>query len=336
MAEEAEQAMHAALDHLGIPASGARSGEHADLAVEVPGGARVLIELKATALPNDAWLNRVADERVPGAITVVVGDQISQEMRAALSAREVGWLDRRGHMRISAPGLFVDADVPPSPRHDAGTRVASPSIAGRAGLAAAAALLLAPEEALNASATARMAGLNPSSITRALKRLVAAQLVDSHGSAYRPLVPELFWELAEVWPESHTPVRLPAGALQETRLGLNAAHLDERGWALAAERGAVAWGAPIVLTADYHRSFYIPDRRDLVTAQALATSSARAITVLVTIDPIGLVTRTRFHQRGLQLPLAHPLFCALDLTRTSRDREALEQWTPPDGFTRVW
>jgi hypothetical protein len=30
------------------------------------------------------------------------------------------------------------------------------------------------------------------------------------------------------------------------------------------------------------------------------------------------------------------VFCALDLTGTARDREALEQMGAAEGFTRVW
>jgi hypothetical protein len=43
-----------------------------------------------------------------------------------------------------------------------------------------------------------------------------------------------------------------------------------------------------------------------------------------------------FGAPSLAWPLAHPLFCALDLTAASLDREALEQCTPPEAFARVW
>ena len=54
------------------------------------------------------------------------------------------------------------------------------------------------------------------------------------------------------------------------------------------------------------------------------------------VDPVGLLTRERYPAKGAGTPLAHPVVCALDLAMTSRGREALDQWDPPEGFIRVW
>ena len=54
------------------------------------------------------------------------------------------------------------------------------------------------------------------------------------------------------------------------------------------------------------------------------------------VDPTGLVARFRYRHGGDRLALAHPLVCALDISHAARDREALEQWIPPEGFERVW
>jgi len=93
-------------------------------------------------------------------------------------------------------------------------------------------------------------------------------------------------------------------------------------------------GAPIVATADFPIRLYVPD--ESVLRRAVALEERGAGVAQLSADPIGLITSARYDQGTLGWPLAHPLFCALDLTASSRDREALEQWTPPDGFIRVW
>lgn len=198
---------------------------------------------------------------------------------------------------------------------------------------------------MGVSEIARQSGLNASSISRALKTLAEAQLAEWTGRGrYRPLIPELFWTLAEVWPEDRISLELRTKDLDDRRLGAELDIVEHSGWAAGGARGAVAWGAPLVLTGDYPTMFYVPDGESIRVAQALGgkpDQSTRARTharskVEVRVDPIGLVTRALHPAPQAGAPLAHPLFCALDLTATSRDREALEQWAPPEEFTCVW
>lgn len=85
----------------------------------------------------------------------------------ALNDSAVSWLDRRGHLRLTGDGLYIDADVPPISRKTPERRITRDPITGRSGLAAAA-LLLRPHDPMGVSEIARAAGLNPSSITRAM------------------------------------------------------------------------------------------------------------------------------------------------------------------------
>jgi hypothetical protein len=295
-----------------------------------------------------------------------VADQIPSAIRTTLNEAAIGWLDRRGHLRLTGEGVYLDADVPRLSRKAPQSGIERDPIKGRSGLAAAAALLFRPDDPMGVSEIARVAELNPSSITRAMTSLASANLAERHGRGrYRALVPELFWALADVWPRESEVLELNQPSLEQDRLGMNTSHPDEVGWSVAGERGAVAWGAPLVLTADYPIVFYVPNMQSTRVAKLLAAEGsvsgsrsgaksrsesgsrsgsrsrsaagldARAA-IRLAVDPIGLVTMRRHLAPGYHWPLAHPLFCALDLTASSRDREALGQWTPPEGFTRVW
>ena len=266
---------------------------------------------------------------------VVVADQISAAIRAELDGAGIGWLDRRGHLKLVAPGLHIDADIPRDVRTDTHARSEREPIAGRSGLAAASALLLDPDQPMGVSEVARAARLNPSSITRALSALTHAHLAERRTrGAYRAVVPELFWALAGAWPRERVTIRANWSAPYDKRLG-NSPDLSAPGWVAAGVRAAVAWGAPLVATADYPLEFYVPDAQVLRRLTLLAEPDAGSECSFA-VDPTGLVTARRYEVGALGWAAAHPLFCALDLTVSSRDREALDVWTPPEGFARVW
>jgi hypothetical protein len=296
--------------------------------------ADLLINLKAASIPTAALIRSVVEHQSPGTVRVLVADQISGAVRAALNDAGIGWLDRRGHLRLVGAGVYIDADVAPLPRTNVSSSAREP-INGRSGLAAAAALLIRPDDPPGVSELARVAGLNPSSVSRAMVALARAHLAERRGRGhYRALVPELFWALADAWPRDRVTVRLSSSPLNEQRMAVGR-DLAEPGWAVAGVRGAVAWGAPLVATGDYPLEIYVPDEETLRRASALSDGNADFEAAL-SVDPVGVITRTRYAVASLPWPAAHPLFCALDLTASSRDREALEQWTPPQEFTRVW
>jgi len=329
MALHAEDAFARAAREVGLEI---RSGD--ELGVAMPGGRTIPLAVKAMAVPTADQARALAQGAKRGAVPVLIADQISSAVREVLNHEGIAWFDRRGHVRFVADGVFIDADVMPQPRHATPSTTRTP-IAGRSGLAAAAALLLKPDHPMGVSEIARVAGLNASSITRAMTAIVDAHLAERRGRGeYRPLVPELFWALADVWPRESVTIRWARPPDVEALLSAPR-DLLRPGWAEAGVRGAIAWNAPLVATADYPLHWYVPDEREvrrLVAMHADGTGDAW----MLSADPIGLVTTERYGDDSTGRPRAHPLFCALDLTASARDREALEQWTPPEGFTRVW
>ena len=304
------------------------------LTVVVPSGARIAVDVKAMAVPTVAQARTLAQGTKRGVVPVLIADQISSAVREVLNQEGIAWFDRRGHVRFVSDGVFVDADVMPQPRRAVPDTTRVP-INGRSGLAAAAALLRNPDSPMGVSEIARIAGLNASSITRATAAIVDANLAERRSRGeYRPLVPELFWALADVWPRDSVTIRWARPPDVEELLSAQR-DLSHPGWAEAGVRGAIAWSAPLVATTDYPCHWYVPDEREvrrLATLHENGTGDAWQLSA----DPIGLITNKRFGNDAMGWPFVHPLFCALDLTASARDREALEQWNPPQGFTRVW
>jgi hypothetical protein len=166
-----------------------------------------------------------------------------------LRERNWGWLDRRGELHIEAPGLFVhDTSVTvDTPDADAGTRV---PIRGRTGISVATALLLSPREPPGVREIARRSHLAPSGVSAAIQQMKDASLIRADGT---PLVPELFWALSDVWhPKPVSVATLPSRDLVESQ-----------GWAVGSTLAALAWGAPVVVTADKAPDFYLADKNSL-------------------------------------------------------------------------
>jgi hypothetical protein len=326
--QDAADALSRSLDAVGLVGERFLAAAHQepDLVMSVPGGPEVAFEVRAVSIPTPNQIEHFLVSRSSARGVIVVADRVPSTIRRELNERGVSWLDRRGHLRLTGPGLFVDADVPPSPRRGASTDVDRDAIAGRSGLAAATGLLLRPDEPMRVSEIARVAGLNPSSITRAMASLAAANLAERRGRGqYRALVPELFWALSDVWPRTRTTVQW------------SGAHADpgDASWVAGGVRGALVWGAPIVATADLPIDLYLPDERT-IRRLVVEHEGGEGSEVRLTVDPNGFVRREARQTPSFPWPVALPLFCALDLTATARDREALDQWTPPEEFTRVW
>lgn len=268
---------------------------------------------------------------------VAVGDLITGPAQEALREAGWGWLDRRGHLFLRGKGIHIDADV--SPDHRA-TAAPHKLISGVAAISWAAALLLSPDDPPSMREIARRVSISHSAIVTASKRLRAASLIRADG---RPLVPELFWALAEEW--HPRPVALaqepPVGDAGAYRaLGVNIDE-DGPGWALAGTVGAVTWGAPMAIGSAYPPDFYVPSPTMLRQATRLLGHAPRfedrACTVAVAPTPL---VGTKRHDRNSgewgHWRFAHGLFAALDLAQDrARGTEVLADWNPKD-FTRVW
>ncbi len=341
-ARDVVDALIGAAGWLGLTVRG-QAGHGVDIAVGFP-EREVEFRIQATAL--------VTADSLPGqlrgwttssendVLSVVVADRITAEARNGLNQAGMSWLDLRGHLRLTGPGLFVDSEVPPlgEPRGD------RQGIIGRVGTELAALLLLDPARRVGVRAAAEVLSRAPSSVSAAFSALRAAGLVDEDN---KPAVPDLFWELAENWkPTGRDVASVPEPSEGRDnvalRLGLDDAEATV-GWALTDTVAAAVYGAPVSIRASHPPDFYVPDQGTLRRAVRLlgtaTTSSSRAGRVRVA--PVPLVCARRVDAAAWSSepwPLANPLFVALDLAQDpGRGREILEGWTPRrEVGDRVW
>lgn len=337
---QGEAALARALRTLGHRAIEAPGDAGWDLTVTVD-GIEVPVEIKAASVVTLEAVARMfasRDKRSSNVAHVAVGDLIAGPAREALRDAGWGWLDLRGHLVLRAKGVHIDADVPPDERLTGGA-LPKP-ISGTAAISWAAALLLAPEDPPSMREVARRVSISHSAIVAASKRLKVASLVRSDG---RPLVPELFWALADEWhPSLVALAQLPPVGDADTygALGVNLEG-DSPGWAVAGTVGSIVWGAPMAIGSAYPPDFYVPSAVELRQAVRRLGEGPRfeerACTVAVAPSP--LVCADRYDRDSSEWGhwrFAHGMFAALDLARDrARGAEILADWDPKD-FTRVW
>lgn len=328
-----------AVRSLGLQVTEAPQNEHGDLLVTVD-GTTIPVMINAAAVVTPEMVHRLIAKspRRTDVISAVVGDLITKPAKDVLREAGWGWFDRRGHIALRAKGVHIDVDVPADDRYVAA--LPPKPISGVAGTSWAAALLIAPDDPPSMRSVARRVSLSHSVIVTAAKRLREASLVRADG---RPLIPELFWALADAWqPQQVALAELPAARRPDSRdpLGLG---LDEQesGWAVAGTIGAAAWDAPLTIGRAYPPDFYVPSagllRQATLRLGEASRFEERACTVAVAPTP--LVCAERFDPRGNEWGpwrVAHGLFSALDLAQDrARGAEILADWDPGD-FTRVW
>jgi hypothetical protein len=330
-----------------------RPSADVDILVRLTDGRILVGEVKAAAYAEPAriakalpeWTRELKRARAAAgqggnAFGVLVADAVPDATRALLRDAGWGWFDRRGQLFLQAPGMLVnDTAVQAHPRTPATSSPPAP-IRGRAGLTVAAALLTSPDEPPGVREVARASGLAPSTISTAVKALRESSLVAGDG---RPLVPELFWAMSDVWAPERVPLASAPEAGAASRLGLKLRQLDAPGWALSGTLAASAWGAPIPVQSGYPPDFYVPSQREatLASRQLRPTSwDSRGCTVAVAPIRQAAVPRydpSSFAVAWLEWPITHPVFVALDLAQDrSRGVEILSDWTPPTEFRRVW
>lgn len=337
---QGEAAFARALASLGHGVAETPRDHGPDLVVTVD-GIDVPVELNAASVVNPGTVSRMiasAPNHQTPVTQVVVGDLITGAAREALRVAGWGWLDRRGHLMLRAKGVHIDAEVAADVRATAG---APPKpISGAAAISWAAALLMAPSNPPSMREVARQVSMSHSAIVAAAKRLKDASLVRADG---RPLVPELFWALADEWHPQPIPLAELPQAGDSGRLAALGVNLDGpgSGWAVAGTLGAAEWGAPTVIGRAYPPEFYVPSaaeqRQAVLRLGEAPRFEERACTVAVAPTP--LTCFQRFHRESSEWGpwrFAHGLFAALDLAQDrTRGTEILADWEPTD-FSRVW
>jgi hypothetical protein len=114
--QDAIEALEAALAAVGLTAAQPHpDSRRADLVVVTPDGRSFEVEVFAAATATAAEIDRVAHWRGEGVVPILVAHEVPDSVRGDLDARNLGWLDRRGHLRLAAPGFVVDAEVPAGP-----------------------------------------------------------------------------------------------------------------------------------------------------------------------------------------------------------------------------
>jgi len=284
----------------------------------LPNGQRLSFDIVAVSVLDDAKAAMIAAAATDA--TLVVGDLIGIGARAALEEAGVSWLDRRGHLHITLPGVWIDRDIDPLPRsrRSAGDRL---EIRGAGSLAVAAGHLLDPTEFGGVRSLARLLSLSPSAISQARAPLARRGLLADDADARV----ELFWAVSAAW----RPVWVDVSVSPAPANGLVA------GGTLA----AAALGAAIIATDTYPLELHVADADTMERIRLRAGQLRGQIPpARVTVAPTPLVTKVHApiakQLRGH--PVAHPLFVALDLAADpARGAEALAEWEP-EGWNRAW
>lgn len=343
---DAEAAFEEAVAGVGLLVEvGAGPQQGGDLILVNPTGGRIEIDLRRLSLASADGMARRIEEwnrqprRRTGAVGVIVADRVTRDARELLRDAGWGWLDLRGHLHIAGPGLFVDSDV------ERMTAAAGPSapLAGRVGIEVAAAVLLRCTEPARVRRIASELGRAPSSVSQTLTSMRAAGLLDE---ARRPVIPELFWQLAERWTAPAHDIQTlpsPGGGATDRALNFGVEDVEHTtGWVLGDTVAAARLGAPVSIRSDHPPDFYVPDEATLRRARHLLgptpDHATRAATIRVAPVPLVCSLRVDGTERGShEWPLAQPLFVALDLAQDPvRGREILDGWTPPRRWRRVW
>jgi hypothetical protein len=286
--------------------------------IEIVGVSFAVNELKAVR-EGDARLLAHLHERDGGAATIIVADRISTAAREELSRVGLAWFDRRGHLWVRAPGIFVNAEVP-SRSVMPSRRVVS--VFRGTGLDVALALLMHPSDPLGVHAVARQIGRSPGRVSEILSELRTQGLV---GSDNRPFVPELFWAVVEEWkPRWHPMPQAPPPEPPER-------------FRLSGTLGAVSLDAPVATgPAGAWPRLYVADDTDLATVVGAygAPSGWTGSEIAVCPSRYGFTLPTTTSRDGFLV--ANGLIIALDLAQDrARGREILQGWDAQETV-RVW
>jgi hypothetical protein len=264
---------------------------------------------------------------VAGTPWLLVADKITAEARRILTDAGWSWLDRRGQLHLSGPGVRIDQRVPPGERATASS--VAPAIAGRSGITVAYWLCAHPGERLSPNGQKSELCLAPSTISTTVRRLAEAGLVDENGAA---VVPDLFWELATVWrsertwlvdppqPEGHVP-----------------SDPQSPSWRITGTAAAAAYGAPLTTAGRGPLDLYVSGPVEIsIATRRYGAAHPGAGAAAIAVPPTSLVNERHEDERAPMVdgwPAAPLVAVALDVAQDAgRGREILEDWRAGDGI----
>jgi len=300
-------------------------------------GCRLAVEARSVVTAADAtelakrWRRRTTP-------VVLVADRITEAGREALAAAGVNYFDRRGPLRLIAPPLVIDADVPA-----AGERSApNPPLSSQVAKEVAIACLLTPDQPHGVREVATFLDRAPSAVSKAMADLRTEGLLTSRNE---PLVPDLFQEMVSVWRVRRYPLlAAPSTSAKNNPLARDLGLDDPAetpGWALTETVAAGVLGMPVVARGDYPPDFYVPSQTALDRARHIlgdaAPRDSRACTVAIAPVRVACLRRT-IPPAGARdpWPLANHIVVALDIAQDkARGLEILDGWNPTE-VTRAW
>ena len=280
-------------------------------------GTRVVAHLVGRAHPTPADLSHLVGE-APGRLpALVVADRISDAGRDVLRRSGWGWLDRRGHLRLWAPGIRIESPLPGLA--GAAGRAAPANAWTTVGLEIALAALCAPTEPVTARRIATVIGRSAGATHELISRFTEQGLIGR--KTHLPLLPELFWETSARWPDDGW-IGLPVGVADL------AARVGGVGLVRVDERAATLGGARIAAAGDLPARCYVRSASSLRRARSLADRN-QPVRSWVRAAPVRWIPENELHLPTDEHPwhVAHPIVCALRLAADpARGREIVEAW----------
>lgn len=305
------------LGGLGLVATEARpaGGDRRFDAILRVANRRIVVEVKRDVRDGDA--QHLVDQ-LPSH-SIVVADRFSPRARTLLDQHHIGWLDRRGHLRLALPpGIFIDKDVDPLVVETRG-RASNPFTT--VGLDLSIALLLDPTKPPGVREISRRTSTSVGRVSELLSELQRRGLVNRDGT---PAIPDLFEAVVDAWDPQW--VALAATPRPDPTLRLAGLH------------AAIWHGVPLAVSEGWPEELYVRDEfalRRLVRTYPpdLERTIFPTAKVAVCPSPYGF---DQARDANLEFPVVNHVVVALDLAQDQgRGREALEQWNP-EGIVRVW
>lgn len=278
-------------------------------------GVRHLLLLVARAHPTPADLTGLMNEARGKGPVVVVANRISDAGRDALRAGGWGWLDRRGHLRIWAPGLRLDSPLPVI----GVTRPSSGNLWTTVGLEVALHALVDPTTPSTARRLAPVLDRSVGATHELIARFAASGLIGPR--THLPLLPELFWETAANWPDDEW---IPLAST----IDVVATRVDPHELVRVDERAATLGGARIAAAGDLPARCYVRSVAAIRRLRGLVDRDAPT-RCWVRRAPVQWVPLNAQHPPDAEHPwsVAHPMLCAVRLAADpARGSEIVHDW----------